>query len=45
VEIPEPIVAAQAVNLASAVGLRLWEKKEKEEEEEGGDDDTNNNTQ
>lgn len=44
VEIPEPIVAAQAVNLASAVGLRLWEKKEKEEEEERGDDDTNNNT-
>lgn len=43
VEIPEPIVAAQAVNLASAVGLRLWEKKEKEEEEERGDDDTNNN--
>ena len=44
VEIPEPIVAAQAVNLASAVGLRLWEKKEKGEEEERGDDDTNNNT-
>lgn len=44
VEIPEPIVAAQAVNLASAVGLRLWEKKEKEEEEERRDDDTNNNT-
>ena len=42
VEIPEPIVAAQAVNLASAVGLRLWEKKEKEEEEERGDDDTSN---
>ena len=44
VEIPEPIIAAQAVNLVSAVGLRLWEKKEKEEEEEGRDDDTNNNT-
>lgn len=44
VEIPEPIIAAQAVNLASAVGLRLWEKKEKEEEEERRDDDTNNNT-
>lgn len=43
VEIPEPIIAAQAVNLVSAVGLRLWEKKEKEEEEERGDDDTNNN--
>ncbi len=44
VEIPEPIIAAQAVNLVSAVGLRLWEKKEKEEEEERRDDDTNNNT-
>ena len=44
VEIPEPIIAAQAVNLASAVGLRLWEKKEKDEEEERRDDDTNNNT-
>ena len=43
VEIPEPIIAAQAVNLVSAVGLRLWEKKEKEEEEERRDDDTNNN--
>lgn len=42
VEIPEPIIAAQAVNLVSAVGLRLWEKKEKEEERR--DDDTNNNT-
>ena len=42
VEIPEPIIAAQAVNLVSAVGLRLWEKKE--EEEERRDDDTNNNT-
>lgn len=44
VEIPEPIIAAQAVNLVSAVGLRLWEKKEKDEEEERRDDDTNNNT-
>lgn len=44
VEIPEPIIAAQAVNLVSAVGLRLWERKEKEEEEERRDDDTNNNT-
>ena len=42
VEIPEPIIAAQAVNLVSAVGLRLWERKEKEEERR--DDDTNNNT-
>jgi len=30
VEIPAPIVFAQCVNVASAVGLRLWEKKEKE---------------
>ena len=44
VEIPEPIIAAQAVDLVSAVGLRLWEKKEKDEEEERRDDDTNNNT-
>ena len=36
VEIPEPIIAAQAVNLVSAVGLRLWEKKEKEEKEGRG---------
>jgi hypothetical protein len=30
VEIPSPIVFAQCVNVASAVGLRLWEKREKE---------------
>lgn len=30
VEIPAPIVFAQCLNVASAVGLRLWEKKEKE---------------
>ena len=30
VEIPAPIVFAQCVNVASAVGLRLWEKREKE---------------
>ena len=30
VEISGPIVFAQCLNVASAVGLRLWEKKEKE---------------
>ena len=33
VNIPEPIVMAQVVNVASAIGLRLWEKNEKKEKE------------
>ena len=34
VEIPVPILYAQAVNIASAILLRLWERSEEEEEEE-----------
>ena len=42
VEIPEPISPA-SVNAASAVGLRLWERKRRGRGKRG-DDDTNNNT-